>query len=369
MKQINPKKILIMKFRNIGDVLLITPLIKNFKEKYPNALIDVALNAGTQDMITLNPNVNEVIIYDRNKIKSLGTFKRILAEFKFAFSIRNNNYDLVINTTSGDRGAQLALVSNAKLKIGYQGSKNLLTKNVFDIYLPKQEYRHTLEMDLDSLRKLNIEIKEKKVEIFWSRDDEEKVNKALSNFNLKESEFIHIHTVSRWMFKCISDETMANIIDYCEIELNKRVVLTAAPVKQELDKLESILKLTKSKPISLAGEFTLKQTACLNKKALAFIGVDTSIMHISAANDIPVLAFFGPSGTDHWGPWDNTCMESGYKNRNGFQAMGKHRVIAESRECQPCGKDGCDGTKISDCLMELNFEFIKKNINEMINAK
>ena len=94
------------------------------------------------------------------------------------------------------------------------------------------------------------------------------------------------------------------------------------------NKLEEILKLCKSKPISFAGKFTLKQTACLNKKALAFIGVDTSIMHISAANDIPVLAFFGPSGTDHWGPWDNSQMISGYNQRNGFQIMGllPHRV-------------------------------------------
>lgn len=369
MKITNPKKILIMKFRNIGDVLLTTPLIKNLKLAYPDALIDIAVNKGCEDMVTLNPNINEVIIYNRNKVKKLSPLKRVVEEVKFALSFRKNNYDIIINTTKGDRGAQLSLLSGAHLKIGYPGSKNILTKNVFDIYLPSQEFRHTLEMDLDSLRELDLDIKEKKVEIFWSKDDDKKVAEKISKFNLKEKEFIHIHAVSRWMFKCISDVTMAKIIDYCELELNKKIVLTAAPVKHELDKLEAILKLCKSKPITYAGEFTLKQTACLNKKALAFIGVDTSIMHISAANDIPVLAFFGPSGTDHWGPWDNNCMESGYLKRNGFQQMGKHRVIAENRDCLPCGKDGCNGTKISDCLMELDFEFIKKNINEMVKGK
>lgn len=369
MNKINPKKILIMKFRNIGDVLLVTPLIKNLKLNFPNTIIDVAVNKGCEEMITLNPNVNEIIIYDRNKIKQYGIFKRLKEEIKFALNIRKNKYDLVINTTEGDRGAQLALVSGVNVKIGYPGSKNFLTKNVFDIYLPKQGFRHTLEMNLDPLRELDIKIKEKRVEIFWCENDEKEVIEKLSKFNLIQKEFVHIHAVSRWMFKCISDKTMANIIDYCQLELNKKVVLTAAPVKEELDKLESILKFTKSNPINFAGELTLKQTACLNKKAHIFIGVDTSIMHISAANNIPVLAFFGPSGTDHWGPWDNDFMESGYSKRNGFQIMGRHRVIAESRECQPCGKDGCNGTKISDCLMDLNFEFIKKNINEMINDK
>lgn len=367
MNKINPKRILVMKFRNIGDVLLTTPLIKNLKLNFPDAIIDVAVNKGCEEMITLNPNVNEVIIYYRNKIKKYSPVKRIIEEIKFAFSIRNKSYDMVINTTEGDRGTQIALLSGAKIKVGYSGGKNILTKNVFTNYLPKQEFRHTLEMDLDTLREFDLDIKEKKVEIFWSKEDEIKVDDLLKEKDVKIKNFIHIHAVSRWMFKCISDVTMAKIIDFCEYDLNIKVLLTAAPVSHELNRLNNILSLCKSSPISLAGNLTLKQTACLNNKAKLFIGVDTSIMHISAANNIPVLAFFGPSGTDHWGPWDNDMIESAYTKRNGFQIMGKHRVIAETRDCQPCGKDGCDGTKISDCLMSLDFEFIKKNIKEMVN--
>ena len=89
-------------------------------------------------------------------------------------------------------------------------------------------------------------------------------------------------------------------------------------------------------------------------------------MHISAANDTPVLAFFGPSGAHHWGPWDNSCMSSEYLDTNGAQSMGMHQVISESRSCQPCGKDGCNGTKISDCLMSFDLNFIKKYIQEML---
>jgi heptosyltransferase-3 len=160
---------------------------------------------------------------------------------------------------------------------------------------------------------------------------------------------------------------MAQIIDYCETELNTKVIITAAPVQAEIDKINSILSFCKSNPINLSGELSLKQTAALNKKAKLFIGVDTAIMHMSAANDTPVFAFFGPSGTDHWGPWDNDMMQSTYTERNGFQIMGKHRVFAESRGCQPCGQDGCNGTKVSDCLMYLDIDTIKKNIKEMFS--
>jgi len=362
-----PKKILIMKFRNIGDVLLTTPLIKNLKLNYPDATIDIAVNKGTEDMVTLHPSINKVIVYDRGSIKKLSPFKRLWSEVKFALNIRAEKYDLVINTTKGDRGAQLALVSGAELKMGYRSGKNYLTQNVFDMELPKQGLRHTLEMDLDSIRALNLPIIEKKAEIFWNNTDEAKVDKIFLDNKIDKKKFIHIHPVSRWMFKCINDITMAKIIDYCENELKVKVVLTAAPVKEEFDKLKSIMEYCSSNPLNFAGKLSLKQTAYLNKCSKVFIGVDTAIMHISAANNVPVLAFFGPSGADHWGPWDNDLLESGYTTRKGFRNMGKHRVIQEDRECIPCGQDGCEGTKISDCLMNLNLEFIKKNINEMLN--
>ena len=162
---------------------------------------------------------------------------------------------------------------------------------------------------------------------------------------------------------------MAKIIDFCQTSLGLRVVLTADSNTYEINKIDSILSHCQSKPLNLSGKLSLKQTAALNKRAMLFIGVDTAIMHISAANSTPVFAFFGPSGADHWGPWDNDLELSTYKKRNGIQSMGRHRVFSESRACQPCGNDGCNGTKISDCLMSMNFEGIKQNILEMIDEQ
>ena len=53
MKIATPKKILIMKFRNIGDVLLTTPLIKNLKLNYTDSSIDIAVNKGCEEMVAL----------------------------------------------------------------------------------------------------------------------------------------------------------------------------------------------------------------------------------------------------------------------------------------------------------------------------
>lgn len=357
-------KILVMKFRNIGDVLLVSPLLSNLKLHYPSAIINMAVNKGTEAMVDNNPIVNQVVVYDRGNIKSLNFFKKIWKEFGFAWSFRREKYDLVINLTKGDRGAYIAQLSGAPIRVGYPNKSKILQK-AFTHYLPVQGSRHTVETNIDPLHLLNIPTKDKKVEIYWSQDDEQVAIDKLSGID----GFIHIHPVSRWMFKCLSDQTMAKIIDFCELELKCKVVITAAPVQKEMEKVSKILKLCASNPINLSGELSLEQTAALNKKAKFFIGVDTAIMHLSAANDVPVIAFFGPSGAHQWGPWDNGMLQSGYDRKNGLQSMGMHQVISEDRACQPCGKDGCNGSKISECLMNVDFELIKDKISSFANVK
>ncbi len=350
-------KILVIKFRNIGDVLLTTPLIKNLKLNYPEAKIDMVVNKGCEAMISLNPNINQIFIYDREKYKKLPKIKKFIEEFKFLKSFKD--YDIVINTTEGDRGAFIAKFSNAKLKVGYPVKKNWYLKNAFNVEIPKPTLiRHIIENNLDAIRALNKEVYEKKVEIFWDKSIESKVDKMLPQT------FVHIHPVSRWLFKCIDDKIMAQIIDYIE---NKglKVVLTASPDKKEIDKVNSILNFCQTNPINLSGKLSLKEVSYLSSKAKFFVGVDTAIMHIAAIN-VPVIAFFGPSGAFNWGPWDNEVQKSGYNSKNGIQTMGKHTVIQNNWDCIPCGQDGCNGSKISDCLMKFDMDYIFRRIDEYI---
>ena len=127
--------------------------------------------------------------------------------------------------------------------------------------------------------------------------------------------------------------------------------MTAAKDSRESKKLQNILKLCHSKPLYFDGTLTLPEVSLLNSKALAFVGVDTGIMHLSAANNIPTFAFFGPSVVTIWGPWDNDLDSSTYNKQNGIQQMGKHFVYQEDFDCIPCGRAGCNDTKISDCLL------------------
>jgi len=355
-------KILVLKFKTIGDVLLITPLIRNLKLNYANSLIDVAINKGTEDMLTLNPNVNNLWIYDRNKIKNKSIFKGIGLELSFLKNIRKQKYDIVIDLDRGDRGAGISLISGAKVKIGSGYVKSRLVKNTYTHILPGYGKKHMVEVSLDAIIALEKEIIDKKAEIFWSKDDQKMIDERLGG-----NSFIHIHPFSRMPYKDIDSNSIAKIIDYCELDLEVRVVLTSAPIKREIEKINKILGLCRSNPTSLSGELTLKQIAALNKKAKLFIGVDTAIMHISAANDTPVLAFFGPTAAVRWGPWDNKLQKNLYYRGGGIQQTGKNIVYSKSLNCIPCNQHGCDDSYKSDCLNGLDLDSIKKSVRRVLD--
>ncbi|WP_033915718.1 glycosyltransferase family 9 protein [Campylobacter sputorum] len=344
-------KILVMKFRNIGDTLLVSPVISNLKLNYPNLTIDFALNSGCEAMISGNPNINKIHIYDRFKIKNTSFFNKFLFELEFAKNIKKQNYDIAINLTTGDRGIWIAKFSGIKKIVGISG-KNKLANSFITDKIPKfSGFKHMVEQNLDALRVLNLEIFNKKVEVFSDEN--------LEFLNLP-NKFIHIHATSRWMFKCVNDDVMVKIIDFCENELNTKVVLTADNNKNEIDKLNNILTLCKASPINLAGKLNLKQMIKLSKLSSLYVGVDTAIMHIAAANDVPCIAFFGPSGAYEWGPWDNSLMQSGYTKQNGIQTMGKHIVFQKEWDFVPCDKNGIIKHKVQKTLMDFN-----KNIQKI----
>ena len=350
---------------HIGDVLLITPLLKNLKYHFPEAKIDVALNKGTEEMVTENPNVNQLHIYDRAKIKNLSLFRRLKAEFAFAMDIRREKYDTIINLTSGDRGLQTAIFSGAKQIISFPSPKNSFFNHFITKSFSNLQHRHWVDINLDALRVLGKEPVEKRVEIFWKSDIDQNMKYFLEEHGLREKYFIHFHPVSRWLFKCIDDRVASQIVDYCQDELRIPVVITAAPIPEERQKVNDILALCRTKPLDLTGKLSLKETAALNMKSIMYVGVDTAIMHISAANDVPTLAFFGPSIPHAWGPWDNSYMESQYICFKGDQRMGMHCILQKRWECVPCDAKGCDDSGISDCLMQMDLDNIKEIIANM----
>lgn len=330
------KSVLIIKLRHIGDVLLTAPTIKALKRALPDARITAVVPAGMEDMLTLNPDLCEVI--------PLAKGSGILSDLAFINKLRDRGFDLAVNMTEGDRGAILALLCGARYRIGidpinrgFFGKKHLFTHLV----RPTPEIRHKVLTDMDVLGPIGITPALLPLELFVSQEDREYIGRLLLDSRVERGAPVAVvHPASRWLFKCWRDERVASVIDYLE-DRGIKVVLTAAPDDKEIEKAKNILSLVKTSPLDLSGRLSLKRLAALLERGVLFFGVDTAPMHMAAAMGTPVVALFGPSDYRVWGPYTN-----------------KARVVVKAGEfpCLPCGKDGCDGTKKSKCLDAITVE-------------
>ena len=361
------KKILVIKLRHIGDVLLTVPTFRALKENFPDAHIAALVELGTEEVLTGNHLINEIITFDR-KIKSKNLIQKIYLELSFFLKIRAMKFDMTVDLTGGDRPAAISLGSGAKYRFAnIPNRKRFPNKKYFFTHLSERTpKKHMLLQNLDVVGNFGISTENLKMDFYIPEEEKLFVKQLFNKNNIKDSDtIVHMHPTSRWLFKCWKDEYVADLISRL-IKENIEVIMTSSPDKKEIEKAERILSLvptdknsTSSNLISLCGKTNIKQLGAITRASDLFFGVDSAPMHIAAAIGTPVVVLFGPTGDYNWRPWHYSEEE---KN--------PHVVLKRNWECVPCGQDGCNGTKISNCLEDITpvevWDLINKKLSEII---
>jgi heptosyltransferase-3 len=370
------KKILVIKLRHIGDVLLTVPVFRALREKFPDAHIAALVNSGTEDVLTGNTLIDDIITFDRG-IKKINPAQKYFRELSFIKEIRMKKFDMAIDLTGGDRPAIISLLSGAKYRFAHSPVYSGFWRKSLYTHLAKRDFhKHTVLQNLDVIGEFGITTNNTAVDIFIPEDARRFAKKIFDERGIAPgNKIVHIHPTSRWLFKCVSNEYMAEVIKWL-IEKGIYVIVTSSPDKIEMEKTKRILSLVGDSPpmgrnprviddsriIDLCGKTNIKELAAVSSMSNLFIGVDSAPMHIAAAVGTPVIALFGPTGAYNWGPCDNRILnfksqisnfENPYPQKNGIQKFGIHAVIQKDWDCVPCGMDGCNKTKVSRCLEEI----------------
>lgn len=334
-----PQKILMVKLKHLGDVLMATPLVRALKDAWPGAEITFVVNPGTEEMLTHNPAISRVLLLERFKGSPWPV--RLWREAAFPVGLRKERFDLAIELGGGDRGALVCFLSRAKRRLGYLPKKKgtwgrrLLFTDLVDADVTRY---HSANYNLLMAEKLGIAAGEPNLEFYYSREHLQSVCGLLGYAGLKIDEpYAVAHPTSRWLFKCWTAKNNAEVIDYLQRELAIPVVLTAAPDLRELEFAREVAARCAIKPLDLTGRLTLKELGALTHRARLFFGVDSAPMHLASALGTPCVVLFGPSGEHMWGP---------------LGSAGRV-VVSRDHECRPCGQDGCEGTKVSECLYSI----------------
>lgn len=344
------KKILIINLKHLGDVLTSTPLLPALKNHFPGSKIFYLVRAGMEPMVEDHPLVHHIFVLDQS---TSGFWARSAYHLNFLARLRRERFDVVLELSRGDRGAFLAFASGAPVRVGYNpGGEGFLGRSRLFTHLVQSKVteKHTIEFHLDAVRALGIEIPGKQMSFHWSTADEENADRLLRGCGIAADEpFVAMHPTSRWMFKTWTVEGYAEVADHIRERHGLKVVVTSGPEQKERDKVKRILSLVRQPLADLSGRLTLKQLGRVIQRALLFFGVDSAPMHMAVAVNTPVVVLFGPSGEHMWGPLGD-----------------QDQVITLPVDCRPCGRDGCDGSKQSRCLLDISPSKVIYHIDEKI---
>jgi heptosyltransferase-3 len=330
--QLNPKNILVIKLKQPGDVLVSAPVLPALKEAWPHCKVSYLVPKGTEEMIIDHPMLHRVYVAERRGAALSSTLS-------FLRELRRAEFDLVLELSGGDRGAFYALLTGAKARLGFAyGGRAFWHRFCFTRLLPPPPLRlHLVEHNLEMVRALGINPRNPKLQFFWKPEVDTRVLELLAAHALSPKKFALMHPGAGWRFKCWTPEGYARVIEFLQNTRNLPVVLTGTRAAHEQELIAAILQECRVRPLNLMGRLTLKELGALIAKARLFFGADSAPMHLAAAVGTPAAALFGPSGDFNWGPWGEG-----------------HLVIKKDWHCLPCGRDGCEGSKKSRCLIELS---------------
>ncbi|BCB28508.1 putative lipopolysaccharide heptosyltransferase III [Sulfurimicrobium lacus] len=346
------RRVLVIKLRHHGDVLLTSPVFSVLKNHAPHLEVDALVYRDTADMLSLHPAIAEVHTVDRNW-KKQGLLRQVSAEARLLSRLWRRHYDLIIHLTEHNRGAWLTRVLGVKHSVARKiPARGRFWRKSFSHFhpMPRGNPRHMVEVNLDALRRIGVYPNESERELTLVPGDAvaTEMKRRLAQAGVAEQGFIHIHPASRWLFKCWPTGQMTALIRSLQNQ-GHRIVVTAAPDDAELKMVREILAPLEQGVVDLSGQLSLKQLAALSAMAQLFVGMDSAPMHIAAAMKTPVVVLFGPSGEKEWGPW-----------------QVPQRVLVSSHTCRPCGYDGCGGGKISECLGAISVERVLDAVAELL---
>ena len=107
-------RVLLIRLRLIGDVVLSTPLIRALRRTFPDASLSYLVERDAAAVVSGNPHLDEVIVVERTR-----GLARLKDDIRLAWRLRRGRFDVVIDMHGGPRSSWLALATGAPERIGY----------------------------------------------------------------------------------------------------------------------------------------------------------------------------------------------------------------------------------------------------------
>jgi heptosyltransferase-2 len=342
------ERILVLRYRFIGDTLLTVPFLRNLRRAKPDARIVWVVAPGSADVVAGIPYVDELIYWDpeTRHAESRGTHRTWRAKLTFIRALRRQRFDRVYVLKRSLTSAIIGFLSGAPQRIGFatEGRGLLLTRRV-----PYRQDQHEVQNFLDVLRADGVPVHDDHLEAWITADEKRFAAEFLAQQGIEPAQrLIAFHPFATNKPRAWHEDNFVALANQLQAEHGARLIIFGGPGdKADGDTLRERIVPA---PVMAVGTTTLRQTMALLERCELLVCNDSGIMHLGAALNRPLVALFGPQSPVKFGPWGSQCSVV-YKR---FPCSPCRQKFFQ--ECEPSarGKPACmEAISVQDVMVAI----------------
>jgi lipopolysaccharide heptosyltransferase II len=304
-------RILAVRFGAIGDIVLITPLLRALRERHRECYLAVVTKREYAPLLSDNPHLDRVIAYDR------GTR---LTELAAELRADRFSHHLDLHDNLRSRALRWLVPGRWTGYPRYRLARTLLIRTKRDIY--PDNTPPIPERFFAAARELDVQPDGEPAELHINSEERHQADLWLEQRSLGQDRPLVVvapmaaHATKRWPVGHWT--TLVQLV----VEAGADVVVVGGP--GDVQTCESVARVGGDRAANTAGVMKLQGTGAILQRAKVTIAGDTGVMHMSTAVRTPVVALFGP-----------TVEPFGF-----FPYCAENTVLQRKMPCRPCSKMG-----------------------------
>jgi ADP-heptose:LPS heptosyltransferase len=326
-------KILLVRLRQIGDVVFTTPAIAALKDRFPDAAITYLVEPAASPVVAGNPLLADVVVAPRRP-----GVRGLLADVALGRALSQRGFDVAIDFHGGPRASLLTWLSRAPTRIGYDvaGRAWMYTTRVGR---PRElRARHSVVNQWDLLEPLGVPPADPSrfpVQMPLNPASALHVRAKLESAHVpSEARVVVLHVSAGNPFRRWPIESFGAVAaGLASLDRRIRIVVTSGP--SEADAAAKVIANARARIPAPArdqvldcGELSLGELRALLDGAALYVGGDSGPMHVAATTPVAIVSLYGPTLPARSAPWRDPRLAS-------------LSVEAQHLPCRPCDQRRC----------------------------
>ncbi|MFM8379720.1 MAG: glycosyltransferase family 9 protein [Planctomycetia bacterium] len=298
-----PRRILVVRNRYVGDTMLAIPFLRNLRRRFPHAVINILCESGAATLLADCPYTDELLDWKRPpRVRRVvwGSLANVRATARW---IRGHRYDRVYLLKRSLSTALLAWLAGIPVRVGFRSFGAFLLSRVVTV----APHRHQAELFLDLLRADGIAVDDGRNECWTTPDSVARADALLAGIAADRPR-VFLAPQSTDVERLWPLDRFARIVEWLVAERGCEVFLCGAQGDARVhdDLLRRVSHAAADHVHDFSTHLSLRDVGGLLARMDVCLGVDTGLPHIAASNGVPVVVLAGPTDPNRWHPWRTT---------------------------------------------------------------